>query len=48
MKHGIALVPENRKEEGLVLINSVGFNISLPVLDQVIEGMSINEKKEQS
>jgi ribose transport system ATP-binding protein/inositol transport system ATP-binding protein len=46
MKHGIALVPENRKEEGLVLINSVGFNISLPVLDQVIEGMSINEKKE--
>lgn len=36
---GIALVPENRKEEGLVLINTVRYNMTLCVLKEFIKGM---------
>ena len=38
MQNGIALVPENRKEEGLVLINSVGYNLTLTVLHEIFRG----------
>jgi len=34
--HGIALCPEDRKEEGLVLRRSLNDNISMPVLDQLV------------
>ena len=38
MQNGIAMVPENRKEEGLVLINSVGYNLTLTVLHEIFRG----------
>ena len=38
MENGIALVPENRKEEGLVLINSVGYNLTLTILHELYKG----------
>ena len=38
MINGIALVPENRKEEGLVLINSVGYNLTLTILHELYKG----------
>ena len=31
---GVAMVPEDRKKQGLTLINSVGFNITLSSLDK--------------
>ena len=45
---GIVLIPENRKEEGLVLENSVRFNTTLAVLKQFIKGVIWNRKKEES
>lgn len=47
MQSGIALVPENRKEEGLVLIQEVGYNITLPVLNQFSTAIKIDNSKEQ-
>jgi ribose transport system ATP-binding protein/inositol transport system ATP-binding protein len=47
MKVGIALVPENRKEEGLILKNSVGFNMTITVLKDFIKGIFVNSKKEK-
>jgi len=37
IKHGIAYVTENRKEEGLFLIRSVQYNITIKVLDKFIK-----------
>ena len=44
---GIVLIPENRKEEGLVLENSVRFNTTLAVLKDFIRGVIWNRKKEE-
>jgi len=46
MRYGIALVPENRKEEGLFLIQSVKFNATLKVLDKFIKFIKVNKKVE--
>lgn len=46
MEQGIALVPENRKEEGLYLIQSVKYNTSIEVLDQFISKLRVNSSKE--
>ena len=43
--HGISLVPEDRKREGLVLINTVGFNLTLATLNKFIKGIFVNNKK---
>lgn len=48
MEAGVVLVPEDRKKEGLILANTVKFNLSLAVLDDFINGVSINEQKELS
>ncbi len=45
---GIALVPENRKVEGLLLKNTIAFNISLPVIKQFIGHLSVNHSKESA
>ena len=45
---GVVLIPENRKEEGLVLENSVRFNTTLSVLKEFIRGIFWNWKKEES
>ena len=47
IKHGIALVPEDRKLEGLYLIQSVRFNSTIEVLKDFIKGIFVNRKKEE-
>ena len=43
---GIALCPEDRKEEGLILLRSIRENISMPVLSKIKSGLFLNSKKE--
>lgn len=47
VKAGIALVPEDRKLEGLYHIQSVRYNSSIEVLDQFIKGCLFNKQKEK-
>lgn len=47
MKHGIALVPEDRKKEGLYKVQSVRFNSTIEVLGQFIKGVFVDNKKER-
>ena len=46
MRHGISLVPEDRKRHGLVLIQSILRNISLANLDRFSSLFSINDAAE--
>lgn len=46
MKHKIALVPENRKEEGLYKIQGVRYNTTIEVLKDFIKGIRVDDKKE--
>jgi ribose transport system ATP-binding protein len=46
IKAGIALVPEDRKKDGLVLGLDVNTNISLTTLEAIEEGGLLNHKKE--
>lgn len=46
LKYGIALVPEDRKLEGLYHVQSVRFNSTIEVLNQFIHGISVDGKKE--
>jgi ribose transport system ATP-binding protein/inositol transport system ATP-binding protein len=45
-KHGLALVPESRKTQGLILENTVSFNTSLAVLEEFISWLRVNRQKE--
>lgn len=46
IEKGIAMVPEDRKDQGLVLMNSVGFNITLSELKRLMRNKWIvSEKK---
>jgi ABC-type sugar transport system ATPase subunit len=45
LNNGIVLVPEDRKKEGLVTFQSVGFNLALPWLKQWITGCFPNRRK---
>lgn len=45
IRAGIALVPEDRKKQGLVLGNSVAFNLTLASLHFYMNGIAISEKK---
>lgn len=45
VKYGIMMIPEDRKDEGLVLCRSIAENMSLPNLDKYKFGV-INEKRE--
>jgi len=47
MKHGIGLVPEDRKMQGLVMRNTVRFNITIGVLRQFISFIRVNRHKEE-
>ncbi|MGV3084878.1 sugar ABC transporter ATP-binding protein [Enterococcus dispar] len=42
---GIAMVPEDRKKQGLVLIKSVGFNMTLASIEHYKKGVLISERK---
>lgn len=47
MKQGIAMVPEDRKRQGLVLEESVKENIALPILKKLSARGILNRKKEE-
>lgn len=44
---GIVMVPENRKEQGIIPQMGVGYNISMAVLQAFIRLMRVNGKKER-
>jgi len=45
MSNGIALVPENRRTQGLVLEHTVRDNIMLPEIDNLKKGMFVDDNK---
>ena len=45
INHGVMMVSEDRKGEGLILIRSVMENISLPNLDRYVKRLFINDKQ---
>ena len=46
IKNGLAYVSEDRKGNGLVLIQDIKYNITLSNLDELIKGFAIDENKE--
>jgi ribose transport system ATP-binding protein/inositol transport system ATP-binding protein len=46
-EHGVALVPENRKLEGLILKNTIAFNMSISVLRKFLNNFRVNYRKER-
>ena len=44
---GIALCPEDRKEQGLVLSRSISNNVTIPVLPKMKTGIFLDRKKEK-
>jgi ribose transport system ATP-binding protein len=44
-KAGVALIPEDRREQGLVLEHSVSDNLTLPVLDRIMSGLLLSTRK---
>ena len=47
MKLGIAMVPENRKLEGLYHVQSVKFNSTIEVLEKFINSLMVNSRLEE-
>jgi ribose transport system ATP-binding protein len=47
IKQGIAMVPEDRKLEGLYHIQSVRFNSTIEVLKEFIKGIMVDRQKEE-
>jgi len=47
VEHKIALCPEDRKEQGLVLQQTIRSNISMPVLSKIRNGLLLSRKKEK-
>ncbi|MGI6020545.1 MAG: sugar ABC transporter ATP-binding protein [Lachnospiraceae bacterium] len=45
---GLALAPENRKEQGLILLQDIKYNVVLPILKQIIHGIKTDKKKEDA
>jgi ABC-type sugar transport system ATPase subunit len=45
INHGVALCPEDRKEQGLVLVRSIKDNIVMPVVDKISKYKIVNEQK---
>ncbi|MFT3704076.1 MAG: sugar ABC transporter ATP-binding protein [Agriterribacter sp.] len=48
IRHGLALISEDRKQTGLVLSSSVKHNITISALNQCSNGAFLNHKKERS
>ena len=46
IRAGLALCPEDRKDDGLMLFRSIRENITMPVLAKVKKGLFINRNKE--
>ncbi len=45
IKNGIALIPEDRRAQGLVLDHAVTENLTLPLLDELRSGVLLSNKK---
>ena len=45
-KHGIALIPEDRSTQGLILNLTIRKNITFPVLDKIVKGPLLDTKRE--
>jgi len=43
---GIAMAPESRRDQGLNLNLSIGFNINLPIYDRLTHGITISAREE--
>lgn len=48
VKAGFALIPEDRRKEGLVLIHTIKHNATLPVLGRLVKHKIINDEKKAS
>ncbi len=46
-KHGIAYIPSDRKQDGLILIHSVKDNLTVTQIDELGRGIGIDSKKEK-
>lgn len=47
LAHGIGLLPEDRKTEGLFLEQSVAFNVTVSELSSIVQGGMISRRREQ-
>ena len=47
-RHGIAMLPESRKEQGLVMMRSVRENVTLPTLDDYARGGVVSRRRERA
>lgn len=47
IENGIAYVPESRKTEGLFLLNTIKFNLTITILEQFMKFANVNRKKEK-
>ena len=47
MKNGIALVPEDRKLDGLYMVQDIAYNTTIEVLETFMHGMNVDQKKEE-
>ena len=46
IKNGIAYVPDERKTEGLMLLHTVLFNISISIINRLFNRLKLNRKRE--
>jgi len=46
IKHGIGFVPEDRKEQGAILIQSVSYNVSLTRLNKLVKWFQVDKHQE--
>lgn len=44
---GLALCPEDRKEQGLILLRNIAENTTIPVLKKISKGLFLNIKREE-
>ena len=47
MKYGLALVPEDRKLDGLYMVQDITYNTSIEVLGDFMHGISVDRQKEE-
>ena len=45
IKAGIALSPESRKDQGLVLIQNIDYNVTISIIKELIRGFRLDKKK---
>ena len=44
IRHGVGMVPEDRKKMGLALVNTVGFNLTLAAIRSLVRGGLISQR----